>query len=52
MEAPEIVVCAIIENAGHGSTVAAPAAGEIIKVYMEKRMAARGVAMTDGGAPK
>jgi penicillin-binding protein 2 len=52
MEAPEIVVCAIIENAGHGSTVAAPAAGEIIKVYMEKRMAARGVAMTDGEAPK
>jgi penicillin-binding protein 2 len=37
MEAPEIVVCAIVENAGHGSTVAAPVVGKIIDAYMTKK---------------
>ncbi|MEW6413139.1 MAG: penicillin-binding protein 2 [Candidatus Zixiibacteriota bacterium] len=36
LEAPEIVVCAIVENAGHGSDVAAPLVGQIIRKYMEK----------------
>ena len=35
-EAPEIVVCAIIENAGHGSEVAAPAVRHILKTYLDK----------------
>ncbi len=35
---PEIVVVAIVENAGHGSTVAAPAVGKIIDVYMKKKL--------------
>lgn len=35
-EKPEIVACVIIENAGHGSDWAAPAARDIIKAYMDK----------------
>lgn len=35
-ESPEIVVCAIVENAGHGSEVAAPLVRNIIKSYMDK----------------
>jgi len=38
LEDPEIVVCVIVENAGHGSEVAAPVAGEIIARYMENKM--------------
>ncbi|UCC43870.1 MAG: penicillin-binding protein 2 [Candidatus Zixiibacteriota bacterium] len=34
---PEIVVCAIVENAGHGSEVAAPVVGDVIGVYMSVR---------------
>ena len=37
LEAPEIVVCAIVENAGHGSEVAAPVVGRIIEAYMKNR---------------
>ena len=37
LEAPEIVVCAIVENAGHGSVVAAPVAGKVIEAYMAKK---------------
>ncbi|HWR82868.1 MAG TPA: penicillin-binding protein 2 [Candidatus Deferrimicrobium sp.] len=37
LEAPEIVVCAIVENAGHGSEIAAPTVGKIIAKYMELR---------------
>lgn len=36
LENPEIVVVAIVENAGHGSEVAAPLVGEIIKHYLLK----------------
>jgi len=36
LEEPEIVVCAIMENAGHGSEVAAPVVGKVIKAYMDK----------------
>ena len=35
-ENPEIVACAIVENAGHGSTWAAPAVRSIIKAYLDK----------------
>lgn len=38
IENPEIVVCAIIENAGHGSDVAAPLVKKVIDVYMQKKL--------------
>lgn len=37
LDNPEIVVAAIIENAGDGSKVAAPVVSRIIKRYMDKR---------------
>ncbi len=37
LEAPEIVVAAIIENSGHGSDVAAPLVSKIIESYMLKK---------------
>jgi len=45
LEAPEIVVCAIVENAGHGSDVAAPIVGKIIGRYMEKKSKPAAVAL-------
>lgn len=48
-EAPEIVVCAIVENAGHGSEVAAPVVGEIIKRYMNKKRQEDSIAVIDSG---
>jgi penicillin-binding protein 2 len=33
---PEILACVIVENAGHGSTYAAPAVRNIIKAYLNK----------------
>ncbi len=36
LEAPEIVVCAIVENAGHGSEVAAPVVAQVIKSYLNR----------------
>jgi len=35
LENPEIVVVAIVENAGHGSEIAAPVVGQIIRQYMD-----------------
>ena len=35
-EAPEIVACVIVENAGHGSEWAAPGVRKIIKAYLDK----------------
>ncbi len=32
-ENPEILVCIIVENAGHGGSIAAPIAGKIIKTF-------------------
>ncbi len=32
-EDPEILVCVVVENAGHGGSVAAPIVGKIIKTY-------------------
>jgi len=34
-ENPRILVCIVVENAGHGGSVAAPIAGKIIKTYYE-----------------
>jgi len=48
MEAPEIVVCAIVENAGHGSEVAAPVAGKVIAAFMEKKHHFKELAAVDG----
>uniref|UniRef100_A0A7C4TFH7 Penicillin-binding protein 2 n=1 Tax=candidate division WOR-3 bacterium TaxID=2052148 RepID=A0A7C4TFH7_UNCW3 len=33
---PEILVCVIVENAGHGGSIAAPIAGKIIKTFLLK----------------
>lgn len=38
LEDPEIVVVAIVENAGHGSEIAAPLVGKIIRQYIERKM--------------
>jgi penicillin-binding protein 2 len=35
LEKPEIVVCAILENAGHGSEAAAPVVAKVIARYMD-----------------
>ena len=34
-ESPELVVCAVIENGGHGGTAAAPAALEVFAEYFD-----------------
>jgi penicillin-binding protein 2 len=49
LDAPEIVVCAVVENAGHGSVVAAPVVGQVIRAYMDKKLAREKVAALDGG---
>ncbi len=33
---PQILVCIIVENAGHGGSVAAPIAGRLMKIYLDK----------------
>ncbi len=35
-DAPTIVVCAVIENGGHGGTAAAPAALQVFEAYFHK----------------
>lgn len=52
MGSPEIVVCAIVENAGHGSDVAAPVVGQIIKKYMEKKFARENITVASDGEDK
>jgi penicillin-binding protein 2 len=44
---PEIVVCALIENGGHGGTAAAPAALKVFEAFFGKRAAAIGQVNTD-----
>lgn len=34
-ENPQILVCVVVENVGHGGSIAAPIAGKIIKTYYE-----------------
>jgi len=36
---PQILVCVIVENAGHGGSVAAPIAGNIMRIYLTKTIA-------------
>jgi penicillin-binding protein 2 len=36
MDDPKIVICVLVEAAGHGSTVAAPIARDIVKAYLQK----------------
>ena len=38
LENPEIVIIALVENAGHGSDVAAPLVGQILQHYMARKM--------------
>ena len=52
LDKPEIVVCAIVENAGHGSEVAAPVVGQVIKRYMMKKLAQSGLAQTTSTQPE
>jgi penicillin-binding protein 2 len=52
LEAPEIVVAAIIENAGDGSKVAAPLVGEIIKAYMLKKEGMKEIMLAEEEAKK
>ena len=40
-EKPELAVCAVIENGGHGGTAAAPAALKVFEHYFHKHCAAR-----------
>jgi penicillin-binding protein 2 len=52
LDKPEIVVCAIVENAGHGSEVAAPVVGQVIKRYMMKKLAQPGLAQATTPQPE
>ena len=45
LDKPEIVVCAIVENAGHGSEVAAPLVGQVIRAYMTKKFEREGLTL-------
>lgn len=36
LDAPEIAIGVIVENAGHGGSVAAPIAGRILKTWFTK----------------
>lgn len=36
-DAPDILVCLVMENAGHGGSVAAPAVGKIIRTFLNNR---------------
>ncbi|MEW5993115.1 MAG: penicillin-binding protein 2 [Candidatus Zixiibacteriota bacterium] len=44
---PEIVVAVLVENAGHGTDVAAPIAGRIINKYLAKRHGSGALTTTD-----
>jgi penicillin-binding protein 2 len=38
---PEILVCLVVENAGHGGSIAAPIVGKIINTYLTKEIIAQ-----------
>ncbi len=46
-EAPRIVVCAVIENGGHGSTAAAPAALRVFEKFFGARAESQTLVSTD-----
>ncbi len=50
LEAPEIVVAVIVENAGHGAEVAAPIAGEILKRHMTRDLRPRSLVESNNEA--
>jgi len=52
LEAPEIVVAAIVENAGHGSEVAAPMVAKIIDAYMLKKEGIKQIMLAEQGDKK
>jgi penicillin-binding protein 2 len=39
IDSPTIAVAVVLENAGHGGSVAAPIAGKILRAYFNKRKA-------------
>lgn len=42
-EKPEVLVAALIEHGGHGSSAAAPAARKVVDAYLERRSERRGL---------
>jgi penicillin-binding protein 2 len=50
VENPEVLAVAIVEGAGHGSTVAAPLVGRLLKRYFEIRGGSE-LAVEMGGTP-
>jgi penicillin-binding protein 2 len=44
---PEIVVCALIENGGHGGEAAAPAALKVFEQYFGVKAAGQGPVYSD-----
>ncbi len=44
---PPLVVCAVIENGGHGGTAAAPAALKVFEHWFQERAGAQGVVLSD-----
>jgi penicillin-binding protein 2 len=46
-ESPELVVCVVIENGGHGGTAAAPAALKVFESYFGKKAGAQHLEATD-----
>jgi len=46
-DAPKIVVCAVIENGGHGGTAAAPAALKVFEQYFHTKAVPLGAIHSD-----
>jgi penicillin-binding protein 2 len=46
-DSPTIVVCALIENGGHGGTAAAPAALKVFEQYFHRKAGALGPVKSD-----
>jgi penicillin-binding protein 2 len=46
-ETPELVVCALIENGGHGGDAAAPAALKVFEAYFHRQAAGLGSVYSD-----
>ena len=46
-ERAPIVVCAVIENGGHGGAVAAPAALKVFEYWFQEKAGVQGVVASD-----
>ena len=44
---PSLVVCAVIENGGHGGVAAAPAALKVFETYFDKQAQSQGAIHSD-----